>query len=369
MGRIRSGLLVACSFALLFSAGAVDSRGAEPANTAQAAPEPLKSKGFVRSGNLLVLADEAPLLESMKGLVAARKQSDREAVQRKAAEGKIAANQKVIKDGTKEFQEMEKRLPKIKDVQTHNRMVTRMNALVDKVKEAHSNQKDLEEAANKVPSQGKTKFVDELMALAPKVEAVSAKYKLLANDPAVKAAVEKLNTGSTQKVKLGPSPEFNQALDQVVTWRAALDSEAIPMREDHGVFSVEAIVNGEPVRMMVDTGASHISLPYEVAKKVNAIPGEQDPTVQMKLANGSVIEGKLVTLKSVRIGRFTVDNVTCVVFQEGLTDAATMLGSSFLSRFVVKLNQSTRELYLTEVGDGKTAGGSSAGAAETGAAK
>jgi predicted aspartyl protease len=71
------------------------------------------------------------------------------------------------------------------------------------------------------------------------------------------------------------------------------------------------------------------------------------------LANGTVIEGKMVTLKSVRLGRFTVDNVTCVVFQEGLTDAATMLGSSFLSHFVVKLNQSTRELYLTEVGDGK----------------
>ena len=35
------------------------------------------------------------------------------------------------------------------------------------------------------------------------------------------------------------------ALDQVTTWRAALDSEAIPMREDHGVYTIEALVNGE----------------------------------------------------------------------------------------------------------------------------
>ena len=229
MGRIRSAVVLGCSFAVALAMRPAGSSAADAPKSAAATPaadslpEPLKSKGFVRSGNLLVLSDEAPILESMKGLVAARKQSDREAVQRKAAEGKIAANQKVIKDGTKEFQDMEKRLPKIKDVQTHNRMVTRMNALVDKVKEAHSNQKDLEDAANKVPSQGKTKFVDELTALAPKVEAVNAKYKLLGNEPAVKAAIEKLNTGSTQKVKLGPSPEFNQALDQVVTWRAALD--------------------------------------------------------------------------------------------------------------------------------------------------
>ena len=47
--------------------------------------------------------------------------------------GKIAANQKLIKDGTKEFKDLEKRLPKIKDVQTHNRIVTRMNALVDQL--------------------------------------------------------------------------------------------------------------------------------------------------------------------------------------------------------------------------------------------
>jgi aspartyl protease family protein len=228
-----------------------------------------------------------------------------------------------------------------------------MNALAAKVKEAIDSQKDLEEAANKVPSEARTKFVDSLNAVAPKVEALAAKYKELAADPAVKAALDKVSARGNPKLAAGPSPDFTKAIDEVATWRSQLDSEAIPLRESHGVYTVEAILNGgEPLRLLVDTGASHVTLPFEVAEKLNLTPGENDATVQMKLANGAIIEGKLMTLKSVRVGRFTAANVSCVVLQQGLPDPPIILGTSFLNRFVVKLSQSARELYLTEVGEG-----------------
>ena len=322
------------------------------ADAADRQAEALKAKGLVRSGNSIVLADEAPLLEAAKKLRQARGDAQRETVQRKRAEDKIAANKKLIVDGTKEWKDLEKRLPKIKDAQTHNRTVTRMNALAEKVKGAIDGQKDLEAEANQVSSESKTRFVDELLDLAPKAEALAAKYKQLAADAEVKALVDKASAAAkaNPKLALGPSPDFNKAVDDVATWRSQLDSEAIPMRDENGVHSVEVIANGERLRMIVDTGASHITLPFEVAKKVGLTPGEQDPTVQMRLANGSVIEGKLMTLKTVRVGRFGADNVSCVVLQEGLTDAQTMLGTSFLSHFVVKMSQRSNELYLTEVG-------------------
>jgi aspartyl protease family protein len=319
--------------------------------------EPLKAKGLVKSGNGYVLAGEAEVLESMKSLRQNRKQAERENGLRKKAEDKVAANQKVIQDGIKEYKESEKRLPKIKDVNLHNRTVTRMNALGAKVKEAIDSQKDLEEAANKVPSEGRTKYVESLTAVAPKVEALAAKYKLLAADPAVKAALDKLNAKANPKLTVAPSPDFSRAVDEVATWRSQLDSEAIPLRESHGVYTVEVVVNGgEPLHMLLDTGASNVTLPFEVAQKLGLTPGEQDPTVQMKLANGAIIEGKLMTLKSVRVGRFTVPNVSCVVLQQGLPDPPTILGTSFLNHFVVKLSQSARELYLTEVGEGGKSG-------------
>ena len=326
----------------------------------------LKAKGLVQSGGAFVLGDEKRLLEDVAKLRQARKAADRETAQRKKAEDKVAANQKFIRDGTKEWKELEKRLPKIKDVNIHNRTVTRMNALAAKVKEGIASQKDLEQDANTVSSAQKTAFVDQLLALAPKVEAAAAKYKALAQDAEVKSAIAKLNprrgapAGAVQaKVALGPSPDFSRAIDEVATWRSQLDSEAIPLRDEGGVHSVEAIVNGEPLRMIVDTGASHVTLPFEAAKKLGLEPGENDPTVQMKLANGAVISGKLMTLKTVRVGRFTVNNVSCIVFEESLSDPLTLLGTSFLSHFVVKLSQQKDELHLTEVAT-ENAGGSAA---------
>jgi clan AA aspartic protease (TIGR02281 family) len=355
MRGIRLAGLVVCVVTFF---GAPDAGGLTAADApakAEAKPDPhadaLQKKGLARSGGAIVLAEEAEVLEGMKELRGARKQADREALLRKKAEDKVAANQKFIKDGTREFRDLEKRLPKIKDVTAHNRTVTRMNALVTKVKEAIESQKDLEEEANKVPVEGQTRFVDGLMELAPKVDALAAKYKTAAAEAAVKSVVDKVNAGAGTKVKAGPSPEFAMAVDEVGKWRSQVDSEAIPLRAEGGIHSVDVLVNGERVRMIVDTGASHVVLPHEVAQKLNMTPGENDPTVQMKLANGAIIDGKLMTLKSVRVGRFTVDNTSCIVLQEGLSDPPTILGMSYLSHFVVKLGRG--ELHLTEVTEGK----------------
>ena len=112
---------------------------------------------------------------------------------------------------------------------------------------------------------------------------------------------------------------------------------------------VDVLLNGEHFMMGLDTGASAVTLPAEVAAKLNIAPGEQDPTVQMQLADGNTIEGKQMTLKTVRVGRFTVPDVTCVVLQKGLPEAPLILGGSFLNHFIVKLDPAANELRLTQI--------------------
>ena len=167
----------------------------------------------------------------------------------------------------------------------------------------------------------------------------------------MKAAVVKA-TVANPKSALGPSPEFVAAADELKKWQAAIESEAIPMREDHGTFTVEVLVNGEKLQMGVDTGASCVCLPGEVAEKLKLVPTDRDEVVQLKLADGRVIEGREMSLATVRVGRFTAENVTCVVLQKGLPDPSILLGGSFLNRFIVKLDASKNELHLTEVSQG-----------------
>lgn len=330
----------------------------KPAANAEAAKadagkgDELAEKGLVKSGPGYVLAGETELLAGIKELRLTKRDADIESRQRQAAERKLAENRKIKKDSIKEYEELERRLPNVKNPTAHNRLVARLNLMVRNVKDAEASEKDLLEQANQIGSEAKTKFVDDLAVLGPKFDAATLKYNELGRDGGVKLALDKLSAGGGAKVTMGPSAEFAAAVADLDRWRSEITSEAIPMRDENGIHTVEVIINGERVRMVVDTGASHITLPWETAEKLKVTPGEKDPDVQMKLASGAIISGKQITLKSVRLGRFKVDEVTCIVMEQGLPDPATMLGSSFLSHFVVKMNQQRGELHLTEVTDG-----------------
>ena len=321
-----------------------------------AGKDPIKEAGLTRVGNVLVLGDETAVLGGLKSLRTEKAAADKETKARQLIETQIATKRKLIKDDEKAYDEVQGRLTVVTTATAHNALVLRNNRLVNELKKTTSEVKDLGEQANKVGNNAKNKFVDDLAATGPKAEAVAAKYKELSNDAAVKAAIAKAST-ATQKVTLGPSPEFTAGLAELKKWQSEVESEAIPMREEHGIHVVDVLLNGQQFPMEVDTGASTISLPGEVAEKLNMTPTDKDPTVQMVLANGAVIEGKQMTLKSVRVGRFTVEDVPCVVLEKGLPRAATLLGVLFLNHFVVKLDNATNELQLTEVKEGGKEGG------------
>jgi clan AA aspartic protease (TIGR02281 family) len=279
----------------------------------------------------------------MKSLRDTKVKADKESKARHVIELQIATKKKIMKDADKEWHELETKLGVITDVSIHNRVVTRMNRLVADHKQAMADEKELEEQAGKTSMVAKTKFVDDVAAIAPKIEAVQEQYKKLGDDATVKANLAKA------KGTLGPSAAFAAAAADVKKWQSEVESEAIPLREDGGIHMVDVLLNGEHFLMGVDTGASEISLPGDVAEKLKIIPGEQDPIVQMQLADGNIVQGKEMTIKTVRVGRFTLEEVRCVVMSKDLTHAPLILGGSFLNHYIVKLDPAHGELHLTEI--------------------
>lgn len=342
---------------------------AAPAAAGTAAPaDALSARGLTKAGAVYVLpADEAAVLDAMKGLRDAKVASDKEVKARALLDGQMAAKQKIVKDTEKQYHELEGRLSVITKVDAHNAVVLRLRRLVLENKNALAAMKDLDEQAGKMSISAKTKFVDQLLVTNGKATEASEKYADAAADPAVKAALAKANP----KAALGPSPAFASALDELKKWQGAVESEAIPLRAEHGTFAVDVLINGEKVAMGVDTGASSVTLTAEMADKLKVTPGPDAQVVQMRIANGAIIEGKEISLGAVRVGRFTVEGVRCVVLQPGLPDAPLLLGGSFLNHFIVKLDPSKQELQLTEIKEGgakpaaKPAGGTGAAAPAT----
>jgi aspartyl protease family protein len=95
-----------------------------------------------------------------------------------------------------------------------------------------------------------------------------------------------------------------------------------------GHIVVDAVVNGAPMRMLVDTGASFVTLTQADARAAGISPGELMFNQRASTANGTVRMAP-VTLREVRIGQLSLDDVRAAVL-ENLN--VSLLGMSFLGR-------------------------------------
>lgn len=97
-----------------------------------------------------------------------------------------------------------------------------------------------------------------------------------------------------------------------------------------GHFHLEAILNGEPVHFIVDTGATSVALSREDARRVGIDPERLSYTGIAMTANGQVPTAQ-VTIRDFVLGEVRDQNVRAVVIDGDL--GVSLLGMSYLSRF------------------------------------
>jgi len=113
--------------------------------------------------------------------------------------------------------------------------------------------------------------------------------------------------------------------------RLGEDSTVVLKRGLDGHYRTEALINGEKVDVLVDTGATGVAISQRVADKLNL---QSINAVRTNTANGDSI-GYMVRLNSVKIGGVNANNVAAMI-APGL-DGDVLLGMSFLGRMDVRL--------------------------------
>jgi aspartyl protease family protein len=178
-----------------------------------------------------------------------------------------------------------------------------------------------------------------------------------------RAAVIAIDGGEPKTIKLGQTwngvtvvaVEKNRAtiriegrervllLGQHYRGAAAADSrQSVTLAADpRGHFFVDAIVNDQPVRFVVDTGASVMVLSATEATRLG-IDWRKGQRANMQTANG-VTAGYLVKLAKVRVGGIEQRNVDGVVVEQGLGSHG-LLGMSFLNRLEMRRDGEKMEL-------------------------
>jgi aspartyl protease family protein len=110
-----------------------------------------------------------------------------------------------------------------------------------------------------------------------------------------------------------------------------------------GHYRSEALINGEKVNVLVDTGATGVAISQSIADKLNL---KSLDAIRTNTANGDSV-GYMVRLESVKMGGVTARDVAAMI-APGL-DGDVLLGMSFLGRMDVRLFKG--EMTIKQVED------------------
>lgn len=125
--------------------------------------------------------------------------------------------------------------------------------------------------------------------------------------------------------------------------RLGNSSSVVLKRGLDGHYRAQALINGEKVDVLVDTGATGVAISQQVADKLQL---KSISAVRTNTANGESV-GYMVRLESVQLGGVNAHDVAAMI-APGL-DGDVLLGMSFLGRMDVRLYKG--EMTIKEISD------------------
>lgn len=109
--------------------------------------------------------------------------------------------------------------------------------------------------------------------------------------------------------------------------------------DGQGHYRIDGSINRQPVKFLIDTGATLVAIPDGLALKLNL---KRRYAVTITTANGEVT-GSLTRVAKLRFGNFTLYNVKAIIVPAN-EDNIVLLGMNVLSQF--KLSQEAKRLII-----------------------
>lgn len=241
--------------------------------------------------------------------------------------------------------------------QVHNSLVAQFTSLSDDINnrvEIDIKGEELSKAKTAY-STPRNQFMKAVIDLKTLIEKTKTKYETTADDTAMKKVMEGLSKTEKKTITLGPSKSHLQNVKDFARYEALVLIEDIPLEGRGGTHQLDVMLNGKaPIKMIFDTGASSISLSHDTARQAGIKVSEKDIDVRVTIANGRTVKAKMLKLESVRVGKFEVKNVECIVMPEDLPDSPPLLGGSFLNHFKYEVDAAGKKLRLSRIESGST---------------
>ena len=313
----------------------------------------LKEKGLKKVNTFFLLPGETALNKSMRDVGRHKRIVRKEEKALKLEQKNVDAVKKLKITYIQQRRQLNVLLAKEKNAGKFNKMVTAFNELgsrLELIDAQLDGNKALKAARGKV-NVAREAYIEELLKMRRLYDATKEKYADLALDKDVKTAIDEVSKASGKPHQLGPTKPFlrnNVALKKV---EDTVLSEKITLQADeNGVLFVSAVFDGKYTQQLaVSTSSSMCMLPHDVAKKLGVDPPADAPTVTLELADGRLVEAKLIKIKQLRVGKFIVENVECGVMPAAFSKGHPALGQSFLRNFNYKIDSDAATLTMTKI--------------------
>jgi len=322
-------------------------------NAADPTPDSvLKAKGLKRSGATYVLPIEAEFQRKLNAArVHYRNVSD--AVARKAE------YERIVQDGRLELRQLEQQrvflnqqLAQASNVQENNRLVASVNAIngqINLLNQQINDPSSTQVLGAKLASR-REDFIQAVLDLRQLANKAQEEYAFASKDAEISEALVAINKSTKAKLTLGPSKTFIENLKTLEKVETSVLTESVALRKEGGVFMVDVTFNGKVVKPLVfDTGASTVVLSAQLADEIGLKPASSDRPVKAIVADGSEVQARSTTIPTLRVGKFTVKDVECIVMPADKKNVPPLLGQTFHKHFTYKFTPESGTLILSQV--------------------
>ena len=141
--------------------------------------------------------------------------------------------------------------------------------------------------------------------------------------------------------------DYHDRPNRELVLSAATPSEVTLRRNRHGQYLAEGAINQRRVTFLVDTGATLVSVPLRLARRLGLRRGA---AVSIETANGKA-QAFLTRLDSVSLGKIELQDIRALI-NPGQQGEEILLGMSFLKR--LEFTQKGRELTIRQVAQPST---------------
>ncbi len=143
-----------------------------------------------------------------------------------------------------------------------------------------------------------------------------------------------------EDIRTTGSARWRGEMQRLRTLRSEI-SEFVRIRQSYGdnkVYLVEVLLDGrEPAQLVLDTGASYVTLSPALAKVLGWDKNVQDER-RITLADGSRVTGPQIDAPRIKVAGKTALDVETLIIDEPDAGVDGLLGMSFLGRFIMSLD-------------------------------